>query len=140
MQEELNEIETRKVWKLVPRLKEKSVIGTKWAFRKKLDKEGNVVRNKARLVVQGYNHEEGTVDETFAPIARLEAIRMLCAFVCFKSFLLYQMDVKSAFFNLFRKEEYTLNNLLVLKTLTTEPCFQTNQSSLGPKTSALCLV
>ena len=59
-----------------------------------------IVRNKARLVAQGFNQEEGIdYEETFAPVARLEAIRMLLAFACFKDFALYQMDVKSVFLN-----------------------------------------
>ena len=63
-------------------------------------------RNKARLVAQGYNQEEGIdFDETFAPVARLEAIRFLLAFACFKGFKLFQMDVKSAFLNGFIEEE-----------------------------------
>ena len=67
---------------------------------------GVVTRNKARLVAQGYNQEEGIdFDETFAPIARLEVIRMLLAFTCFKDFKLYQMDVKSAFLNGYILEE-----------------------------------
>ena len=63
-----------------------------------MDKNGIIVRNKARLVAQGFNQEEGIdYEETFAPVARLEAIRMLLAFACFKDFILYQMDVKSVF-------------------------------------------
>ena len=64
-----------------------------------MDESGVVVRNKARLVAQGYNQEEGIdFDKTFAPVARLESIRML-AFACHKNFILFQMDVKSAFLN-----------------------------------------
>ena len=71
-----------------------------------MDENGIIVRNKARLVAQGYNQEEGIdYEETFAPVARLEAIRMLLAFACFKDFILYQMDVKSAFLNGFINEE-----------------------------------
>ena len=66
-----------------------SVIETKWVFRNKMDENGIIVRNKARLVAQGYNQEEGIdYEETFAPVARLEAIRMLLAFACFKDFVL----------------------------------------------------
>ncbi|WKA03443.1 hypothetical protein VitviT2T_021550 [Vitis vinifera] len=71
-----------------------------------MDENGIIVRNKARLVAQGFNQEEGIdYEETFAPVARLEAIRMLLAFACFKDFVLYQMDVKSAFLNGFINEE-----------------------------------
>jgi hypothetical protein len=106
MQEELNQFERNKVWTLAPRPKDHSVIGTKWVFRNKKDEEGIIVRNKARLVAQGYNQEE-CIDygETYAPVARLEAIRMLLAFACFKNFKLFQMDVKSAFLNGFIAEE-----------------------------------
>uniref|UniRef100_A0A2N9HS02 CCHC-type domain-containing protein n=1 Tax=Fagus sylvatica TaxID=28930 RepID=A0A2N9HS02_FAGSY len=106
MQEELNQFERNKVWTLAPRPKDHSVIGTKWVFRNKKDEEGIIVRNKARLVAQGYNQEEGIdYGETYAPVARLEAIRMLLAFACFKNFKLFQMDVKSAFLNGFIAEE-----------------------------------
>ncbi|WJZ90882.1 hypothetical protein VitviT2T_009997 [Vitis vinifera] len=106
MQEELNQFERSEVWELVPRPSNQSVIGTKWVFRNKMDENGIIVRNKARLVAQGYNQEEGIdYEETFAPVARLEAIRMLLAFACFKDFILYQMDVKSAFLNGFINEE-----------------------------------
>ena len=71
-----------------------------------MDENGNVVRNKARLVAQGYSQEEGiNYDETYAPVARLKSIRLLLAYVCFMDFKLYQMDVKSAFLNGFIKEE-----------------------------------
>ncbi|KAH9698504.1 Integrase catalytic domain-containing protein [Citrus sinensis] len=106
MQEELNQFERNNVWELVPKLEHKSVIGTKWVFRNKMDESGVVVRNKARLVAQGYNQEEGIdFDETFAPVARLESIRMLLAYACHKDFILFQMDVKSAFLNGYIMEE-----------------------------------
>ena len=67
-------------------------------FRNKLDENGTIIRNKARLVAKGYNQEEGIdYNETFAPVARLEAIRMLLAFASYMDFKLFQMDVKSAF-------------------------------------------
>ncbi|RVW18658.1 Copia protein [Vitis vinifera] len=106
MQEELNQFERSEVWELVPRPQNQSVIGTRWVFRNKMDENGIIIRNKARLVAQGFNQEEGIdYEETFAPVARLEAIRMLLAFACFKDFVLYQMDVKSAFLNGFINEE-----------------------------------
>ena len=65
-----------------------------------MDELGNVVRNKARLVTQGYNHKEGIdFNETFAPVAKIEAIRLLLAFTCHMNFKLFQMNVKSAFLN-----------------------------------------
>ena len=106
MQEELNEFGRNKVWNLVPKPENHSIIDTKWVFKNKMDENGKVVRNKARLVAQGYSQEEGVdYDESFAPVARLEAIRLLMAFACFKGFKLYQMDVKSAFLNGFIQED-----------------------------------
>ena len=100
MQEELNQFERNNVWTLVSRPRDNSIIGTKWVYRNKLDEKGNVIRNKARLVAKGYNQEEGIdFDETYAPVARLEAIRLLLAFACYMNFNLFQMDVKSAFLN-----------------------------------------
>ncbi|KAI3718436.1 hypothetical protein L6452_19307 [Arctium lappa] len=100
MQEELTEFSRNKVWNLIPRPSDKIVIGTKWVFRNKLDEHGTVTRNKARLVAQGYRQEEGIdYDETFAPVARLEAIRLFLAYAVYKDFIVYQMDVKSAFLN-----------------------------------------
>ena len=82
------------------------VIGTKWVFRNNMDESGIIVRNKARLIAQGYSQEEGiNFDKTFAPVARLEAIRMLLAFACFKDFKLYQLDFKSVFINGYITEE-----------------------------------
>ena len=107
MQEELNQFERNNVWELVPRPNNQSVIGTKWIYKYKVDEQGNITRNKARLVAQGYNQEEGIdFEETFAPVARLEAIRILLAFACFHNFKLYQMDVKSVFLNGFIKKMY----------------------------------
>ena len=106
IRDELNQFERSEVWELVPRLSNQSVIGTRWVFRNKMDENGLIVRNKARLVAQGFNKEEGIdYEETFVPVARLEAIRMLLAFAFFKDFVLYQMNVKSAFLNAFINEE-----------------------------------
>jgi len=91
MQEELHQFERNKVWHLVPRPEDRSIIGTKWVFRNKLDEFRTVTRNKARLVVQGYNQEEGIdYEETFAPIARIEAIQILIAFAAHMEIKLYQ--------------------------------------------------
>ncbi|GJW99789.1 retrovirus-related pol polyprotein from transposon TNT 1-94 [Tanacetum coccineum] len=79
---------------------------TKWVFRNKLDENGIVPRNKARLVAQGYNQQEGiNCDETYASVARLESIRILLAYACALDFKLFQMDVKSAFLNSFINEK-----------------------------------
>ena len=82
------------------------MIGTKWVFRNKQDQDGIVVRNKARLVAQGYTQVEGLdFGETYAPVARLKAIRILLAYACAHNIKLYQMDVKSAFLNGYINEE-----------------------------------
>ncbi|GKD28651.1 putative ribonuclease H-like domain-containing protein [Tanacetum coccineum] len=97
---DLNNLETtmNKVWTLVDLPNGKMAIGTKWVFRNKKDERGIIVRNKARLVAQGYTQEEGIdYDEVFAPIARIEAIRLFLAYASFMRFIVYQMDVKSAF-------------------------------------------
>ena len=99
MQEESNNFERNQVWTLVERPKA-NVIGTKWVFCNKQDKNGVVTRNKARLVSQGFTQVEGLdFEEIYAPVARLEAIQMLLAFAAHHDFKLYQMDVKSAFLN-----------------------------------------
>ncbi|GJV63975.1 reverse transcriptase domain-containing protein [Tanacetum coccineum] len=98
MQEELLQFEIQKVWILVDLPFGKKAIGTKWVYRNKKDKRGIVVRNKAMLVAQGHRQEEGIdYDEVFAPVARLEAIRIFLAFASYMGFIVYQMDVKSAF-------------------------------------------
>ena len=100
MQEELNQFKRNNVWELVPAPKGKTIIGTKWVHRIKYDENGKPVKNKSRSVAQGFNQEEGLdYEETFAPVARLEAIRLLCAFASHKKIKLFQMDVKSAFLN-----------------------------------------
>ncbi|KAK8921903.1 hypothetical protein KSP39_PZI020234 [Platanthera zijinensis] len=106
MQEELNQFRRCKVWELVPKPKDHNIIGTKWIFRNKLDESGVIVKNKARLVAKGYRQEEGIdFDQTFAPVARLEKIRMFLAYTAYQGFKVYQMDVKSAFLNGDLKEE-----------------------------------
>ncbi|GJR94604.1 putative ribonuclease H-like domain-containing protein [Tanacetum coccineum] len=98
MQEELLQFKLQKVWVLVDLPKGKRAIGTKWIFRNKKDERGIVISNKARLVAQGYTQEEGIdYDEVFALIARIEAIRLFLAYSSFMGFMVYQMDVKSAF-------------------------------------------
>ncbi|GJQ97055.1 putative reverse transcriptase, RNA-dependent DNA polymerase [Tanacetum coccineum] len=98
MQEELLQFKLQQVWTLVDLPHGKRAIGTKWVYRNKKDERGIVIRNKARLVAQGYTQEEGIdYDEVFAPVARIEAIRLFLAYASFKDFVVYQMDVKSAF-------------------------------------------
>jgi len=89
-----------------------NIIGIKWVFKNKLDESGVITRNKARLVAQRYNQEEGIdYDETFAPIARLEGVRLFLIFDCMREFKLFQMDVKSAFLNGIINEEVYVSEL-----------------------------
>jgi hypothetical protein len=105
MQEELNNFTRNEVWHLVPRPNQ-NVVGTKWVFHNRQDEHGVVIRNKTRLVAKGYSQVEGLgFDETYAPVARLESIRILLAYATYHGFKLYQMDVKSAFLNGPIKEE-----------------------------------
>ncbi|GJZ94192.1 putative ribonuclease H-like domain-containing protein, partial [Tanacetum coccineum] len=98
MQEELLQFKLQKVWILVDLPKGHRAIGTKWVYRNKKDERGIVIRNKARLVAQGHTQEEGIdYDEVFAPMARIEAIRQFLDYASYMGFMVYQMDVKSAF-------------------------------------------
>ncbi|GJX28839.1 putative ribonuclease H-like domain-containing protein, partial [Tanacetum coccineum] len=108
MREELLQFKLQHVWTLVDLSYGKRAIGTKWVYRNKKDERGIVIRNKVRLVAQGYTQEEGIdYDEVFAPTARIEAIRLFLAYTSFKDFVVYQMDVKSAFlYGKIEKEVY----------------------------------
>ncbi|GKF26622.1 retrovirus-related pol polyprotein from transposon TNT 1-94, partial [Tanacetum coccineum] len=98
MQDELLQFKLQKVWTLVYLPYGKRVFGTKWVYMNKKDERGIVVRNKARLVAQGYTQEEGiNYDKVFTPVDRIEAIRLFLAYASFMNFVVYQMDVKSAF-------------------------------------------
>jgi len=100
MNEELEKIEKNNTFELVPRPHDKNIIGTKWIFKNKLNENGEFIRDKARLVCKGYAQQEGIdFEETFAPVARLEAIRMFLVLSSFQKFKVYQMDVKSSFLN-----------------------------------------
>ncbi|GKD19899.1 retrovirus-related pol polyprotein from transposon TNT 1-94, partial [Tanacetum coccineum] len=100
----LSEIEPKKT--LVPLPHGKTAIGSKWIFRNKKDEHGITTKNKARVAAQGYSQEEGIdYDETFAPVVRMEAIRIFLAFATYMNFKVYQIDVKSVFLNGKLKEE-----------------------------------
>ena len=87
-------------WELVPRPADKNVIGTQWGFRNKMNEQGEVVRNKERLVCKGYSRQEGIdYNYTYALVARIEAIRLFLAYLAHKKLKVYQMDVKSTFLN-----------------------------------------
>jgi hypothetical protein len=117
MQEELNNFTRNEVWSLLERPKQ-NVIGTKWVFRNKQDEHNMVTRNKARLVAQGFSQVEGLdFRETYAPVARLESIRILFAYAINHDFKLYQLDVKKAFLNGPIQETVLLSNHQVLKIL-----------------------
>ncbi|GJV98096.1 retrovirus-related pol polyprotein from transposon TNT 1-94 [Tanacetum coccineum] len=106
MQEELNEFERLKVWELVPRPDKVIVITLKWIYKVKLDELGGILKNKARLVAHGYRQEEGIdFEESFAPVTRLEAIRIFLLFTAHMNMVVYQMDVKTAFLNGNMREE-----------------------------------
>nr|GEU85340.1 putative ribonuclease H-like domain-containing protein [Tanacetum cinerariifolium] len=98
MQEEMQQFYNQQVWKLVPLPAGKIAIGIKWILKNKRDAIGIVVKNKARFVAQGHRQEKGIdYDEVFALVARIEAIRLFLAFASYMGFMVYQMDVKSAF-------------------------------------------
>jgi hypothetical protein len=100
MHEELENLERNQVSTLVKPPHDVNVIGTKWVFKNKQGEDGEVVRNKARIIAQAFSQVEGLdFGGTFAPVARLEVIRILLAFATSKGFKLYQMDVKSTFLN-----------------------------------------
>ncbi|GJT58950.1 retrovirus-related pol polyprotein from transposon TNT 1-94, partial [Tanacetum coccineum] len=100
MQKVLNEFKRLEVWELVPRLDKVMVITLKWIYKVKLDGLGGILKNKARLVARGYHQEERIdFEESFAPVARLEAIRIFLAFATHMNMVVYQMDIKTAFLN-----------------------------------------
>jgi hypothetical protein len=106
MHEELENFERNQVWTLAKPPRDVNLIGTKWVFKNKQGEDGEIMRNKARLVAQGYSQIEGLdFGEIFAHVVRLYIIRILLAFAMSKGFKLYQMDVKSAFLNGLIQEE-----------------------------------
>ncbi|GJV32567.1 retrovirus-related pol polyprotein from transposon TNT 1-94 [Tanacetum coccineum] len=105
MQEELLQFKRLDVWVLVP-APDNIKYTLKWLLKNKLDEENTVIRNKTRLVVRGYCQEEGIdFEESFAPVARMEAIRIFLAYAAHKSFIVFQMDVKTAFLHGSLKED-----------------------------------
>nr|GEX78445.1 retrovirus-related Pol polyprotein from transposon TNT 1-94 [Tanacetum cinerariifolium] len=110
MQEELYQFDRLDVWELVDRPLCTNVINLKWLWKNKRDEENTVIRNKSRLVAKGYAQKEGVdFEESFAPVARLEAVRLFMAYATHKSFTIYQMDVKTAFLYGPLKEEVYVN-------------------------------
>nr|GFB61418.1 retrovirus-related Pol polyprotein from transposon TNT 1-94 [Tanacetum cinerariifolium] len=110
LQEELHEFERLEVWELVPRSDKIMVITLKWIYKVKLDELGGILKNKARLVARGYRQEEGiNFEESFAPVTKLEAIRIFLAYAAQKNMVVYQMDVKTAFLNGNLREEVNVS-------------------------------
>nr|GFA34391.1 retrovirus-related Pol polyprotein from transposon TNT 1-94 [Tanacetum cinerariifolium] len=106
MQKELLQFKRLDVWVLVPALDNISPLTLKWLFKNKHDEEQTVIRNKSRLVVRGYRQEEGIdFEESFALVARMEAIKIFLAYAAHKSFIVFQMDVKTAFLHGSLKED-----------------------------------
>ncbi|GJT59370.1 gag-pol polyprotein [Tanacetum coccineum] len=112
MQEELNEFERLEVWELVPRPDKVMIITLKWIYKVKLDEMGGILKNKARLVARGYRQEEGIdFEESFAPVARLDAIQSFLAYVAHMNMIVYQMDVKTTFLSGILREEVYVSQL-----------------------------
>ncbi|GKE35113.1 retrovirus-related pol polyprotein from transposon TNT 1-94, partial [Tanacetum coccineum] len=112
MQEELNEFERLEVWELVPRPDKVMVITLKWIYKVKLDELGGILKKKARLVARGYCQEEGIdFEESFALVARLDAIRIFLAYTAHMNMIVYQMDVKTTFLNDILREEVHVSQL-----------------------------
>nr|GFB18584.1 retrovirus-related Pol polyprotein from transposon TNT 1-94 [Tanacetum cinerariifolium] len=110
--EELHQFDRLDVWELVDRPLCKNVINIKWLWKNKRDEENTVIRNKSRLVAKGYTQKEGVdFEESFAPVARLEAVRLFIAYAAHKSFTVYQMDDKTSFLYGPLKEEVYVNQL-----------------------------
>ncbi|GJT53672.1 retrovirus-related pol polyprotein from transposon TNT 1-94 [Tanacetum coccineum] len=106
MQEELHQFDKLQAWELVDKPFGKTVIKLKWLWKNKKDEDQTFICNKAQLVAKGYAQEEGIdFEESFAPVARLEAVRIFVAYAAHKSFPIYQMDIKTAFLNGPLKEE-----------------------------------
>ncbi|GJY88505.1 retrovirus-related pol polyprotein from transposon TNT 1-94 [Tanacetum coccineum] len=110
MHGEFHQFDRLDVWELVDRPLCKNVINMKWLWKNKRDEENIIIRNKARLVAKGYNQHEGIdFKESFAPVAQLEVVRLFVAYAAYKSFPVYQMDVKTTFLNGPLKEEVYAN-------------------------------
>ena len=139
--DELNQFTRYDVWILIPRTKEINVIGSKWVFKNKMDGQCITVRNKSRLVAQGYNQEEWIdYDETYAPVARLEAARLLLVYACLCGFKWFQMDVKSIFLNGFTNEEAYIHNPKFWRPQVSWTCEQTKKGIVWTKASSKAMV
>ena len=100
MNEEMNSIVKNDTWELVPLPKGHKPIGVKWVYKKKMNSQGEIEKYKARLVAKGYSQKAGIdYEEVFAPVARMETIRLIVSMAAQQKWSIYQMDVKSAFLN-----------------------------------------
>jgi len=100
MNEELDQIEKNNTWDLFSIPNNKNAIGTKWIYRNKLNKDGHIVKNKARMVCKGYDQVEGMeFEEIFAPVSWIEAVNIFLSFSCYRKFKVYYMDINSSFLN-----------------------------------------
>ncbi|XP_076924752.1 putative mitochondrial protein AtMg00820 [Bidens hawaiensis] len=98
MQEELLQFKKLNVWRLVKKPENKKVVGTRWVYKNRKDDKGVIIRNKARLVVQGFSQREGLgYDEVYAHVSRLEPIHLFLDYTSYMNFKVYQMDVKTTF-------------------------------------------
>ncbi|GKE10144.1 retrovirus-related pol polyprotein from transposon TNT 1-94 [Tanacetum coccineum] len=115
MQDELNQFKRLDVWELVECPIGRNIIVVKWIWKNKTGAENTVIQNKSRLVAKGYGQEEGiNFEESFAPVARLEVVRIFVAYGAYKNFHVYQMDVKTTFLNGPLKEEVFFVSLMDL--------------------------
>jgi hypothetical protein len=142
MHDELHQFSRNDVWTLVSRPSDQNIIGTKWIFKNKSVEHGTVIRNKARLVAQGYTKIEGIdFDETFAPVAHLESIIILLSISCHLGFKLYQMDVKSAFLNgILQEEVYVEQPKRISGSSLSFSCLQTEESLIWSQKSSMSMV
>nr|GFA01748.1 hypothetical protein [Tanacetum cinerariifolium] len=131
MQEEIHEFEILEDWELVSYPDNVFFIKRKWIYKIKKDESGGVLKNKARLVTQGFRQEEGIdFEKSFALVARIEAIRIFIANAAHKNMTIYQMDVKTAFLNGELKEEHARNDLFLVKIYVDDIIFASTNTAM----------
>ena len=110
MEEEISSIEKNQTWEIATLPEKHKAIGVKWIFKAKKNARGEIEKYKARLVAKGYSQRAGIdYDEVFAPVARLESIRLIISMAAQNGWPIHQMDVKSAFLNGLLEEEVYIN-------------------------------
>nr|GEY62800.1 retrovirus-related Pol polyprotein from transposon TNT 1-94 [Tanacetum cinerariifolium] len=136
MQEKLHQFDRLQVWELVDKPFGKTVIRLKWLWKNKKDQDQTVIRNKERLVAKGYVQEEGIdFEESFAPVARLEAVRIFIAYAAHKSFPIYQMDIKTTFLNGPLKRRFMLHNRMAKKAVSNTNVLKPGMYRIDNKTA-----